>query len=60
MNTHGTTFAGVGSYTLFTFTDRIQINNTIGSPTFSYNIYIGHNGGTWTGDAKYTFILTEM
>ena len=61
MNTHGSSFAGVGNYTLFTIADRIQINNATALPSFSYNIYLGHSSiGTWTGDAKYTFILTEM
>jgi hypothetical protein len=62
INTRGSSFAGVGNYTLFTFTDRIQINNTIASPTFSYVIYLGHSNSStsWSGDAKYSIILTEM
>jgi hypothetical protein len=60
MNTHGSSFTG--SYTLFSFTDRIQINNSFSSTTFGFNIYLGHNNSfsSWGGDAKYTFILTEM
>ena len=57
-NTHGNSFTG--NYTLFSIADRIQLNNTTASPTFNFVIYLGHNGGTWTGNAKYTFILTEI
>jgi hypothetical protein len=46
-NTGGSSWTG--SYTQFNFTDTIQLNNTSGSDTFYLDIYLGHNGGTWTG-----------
>jgi len=47
--TGGSSFTG--SYTQFNFTDTIQLNNTTGSETFYLDIYLGHNGGTWSGSS---------
>jgi hypothetical protein len=49
-----------GSYTQFNFVDRIQLNNTSGASSFTFNMYLGHNGGSWSGTGQYSLTLIPM
>jgi hypothetical protein len=57
-NTGGSSFAG--SFTQFDFSSTIQLNNTTGLETFYLDIYLGHNGGSWSGSALWAINLLAI
>lgn len=49
-----------GSSTQFNYSDRISLNNTTGSTNFFAEIFLGHNGSTWSGSGIFSITLTAI